>query len=316
MTASNHRKLVVVADPIMTPFFRGCCRGFGGSSEVTTIDAAQLQVSQPPEAEVLVGPVQQVTATPGKTTLSVRNSLAGLDVESHRSETLESSLGTECTELEFIEGPDGTVRVRGPYDPEIDTAFVKAIVADFENSNSKDNGPSWVGGLAAARWICSVCHIECREQLCPQCGEELRSEGSGVGIVVCSDDLKGIGKLKDHVGVHHEGFLDAALEAASAAVNESHAGDGNYIVGITRSVSDVVPGEVEDAPQGSMELASTPSDLDVASVQAHHKRCCFKVRVAWASAWKRSSMWNHCQSVVLRWERSSSTTVQVSTPPS
>jgi hypothetical protein len=214
---------------------------------VTTQDAAQLQISQAAEAEVLVGPMQQV-APPGKTTVNVRNSNAGLDVESHRSEALESSLGTECTELEFIEGPGGSVRVRGPYDPEIDTAFVKALVADFDTSNSRDSGPAWVGGLATARWICSVCHIECREQLCPQCGEELRSEGSGVGIVVCSDDV-GIGKLKDHHVVHREGFLDATLDSTSGGVNESHAGDGNYIVGITQAASDVVQGEVEHAPQ-------------------------------------------------------------------
>ena len=67
-----------------------------------------------------------MTAARGKTTHSVRNSLAGLDVKSHGSETLESSLGTDYTVREFIEGPDEMVRVRGPSGPEIDTALVEA----------------------------------------------------------------------------------------------------------------------------------------------------------------------------------------------
>ena len=50
----------------------------------------------------LVGPVQQVTAALGKTTKSVRNNFAGFDVKSHRSETLESSSGKECAELELL----------------------------------------------------------------------------------------------------------------------------------------------------------------------------------------------------------------------
>ena len=125
-----------------------CVCGFSVHSK-ETVWAWVGQASEVFQAETCRG-------GPGETTISVPNTLAGLEVKSHRSETLESSLSTEWTELGFIEGPDGTVRLRGPYDSETDTAFMAAMCQLQDDKRSRrrqcaDSGEARTGSPRASQ---------------------------------------------------------------------------------------------------------------------------------------------------------------------
>jgi len=279
-------------------FFEGCCMGFGGDGSVA-IDASQLRVFQPADS----GRWGLEHTTEHSSLVSKENdtvrSLVIQEVGSLAG-SLATSEGTECTELEFLETGDGTVRVRGF----VDDVIVPVPVLERETAKVEHRAVDWVLTSPVAevehtlaltqRSKCLVCCVDvtrvdtivdmecCRTKICtvclenilsngcdscPQCGEDLYALDMCAGLV---SNLQCNDRDKDLTGARH-GLVDSTLEAETAATT-----------GATARVS---PREAVDEDTESTEKVQGPQG------------CCFRASSACAYALKRMPLGDRCRAL-------------------